>query len=164
MSMGWIMKLVKDYEKAINVLLERIDWLDENNINVYSTWNKNYVSSGKLKNIYGDNFYVLYDGHEIVAAASLCFFDVWEDWVDKKEAIYIGKMATPLKYRGKGYAKKMIEAAKEFGIAQGVDRIRLEVFPELYKIIEIYKECGFKFVKEVVWDSGNVGHFYECKL
>ena len=82
----------------------------------------------------------------------VCIFAVaYEDpfiWKEKNTdpSVYIHRIVTNPKFRGKHYVIKIIEWAKEHAIAHGKDYIRMDTWGDNQKLIDYYTECGFAFL------------------
>lgn len=72
-------------------------------------------------------------------------FEIWEER-NKDRAIYIHRIATHPRYRGKNFVKKIVEWAKEYGLANKRQYVRLDTLGNNVKLIEHYKNAGFTFL------------------
>ena len=59
-------------------------------------------------------------------------------------------------YRGKGFGRKLIEQCFKSASKFGFKKVYLETMPELKMAMGLYEQCGFKYLKGPL---GNSGHF-----
>jgi GNAT superfamily N-acetyltransferase len=56
---------------------------------------------------------------------------------------YLGFMYVKLEHRGKGVNQKIIEALKQWAIAQGITELRLDVYHDNLPAVKAYEKAGF---------------------
>lgn len=57
---------------------------------------------------------------------------------------YLGFMYVEPAYRGKGVNQKILEALKQWSVAQGITEMRLDVYHDNLVAIKAYEKAGFK--------------------
>ena len=69
-------------------------------------------------------------------------------WGDKNidPSVYIHRITTNPKFRGKGLVKKIVEWSKNYATQNGKKFIRMDTVGENHKLIEHYTSCGFDFL------------------
>lgn len=91
-----------------------------------------------------------------------CFFSmlhndpmVWDE-KDTEPSLYLHRIVTNPAFRGRGYVKKIISWASEFGRAAGKRYIRLDTGRGNRRLNEYYQECGFVYCGvKLFQDDGN---------
>lgn len=99
----------------------------------------NEISEGRLWKIIID--------HEIACIFSIDFSDplIWGP-KDADPAIYLHRIATNPKFRGKGFVRYIIEWAIHYGKIHEKKFIRLDTFGDNEGLIDYYQKCGFTFL------------------
>jgi len=131
-------------EEAIHIMREAAQWL----ICVGKPmWDLDDVSMENLTNP-PDEFHVMWDGQESIAAMILSFEDrfFWPH-IPANTSGFIHKLAVRRKFAGKGYAKQMVEQAKKVCLATGIHSLRLDCDPHREGLLKLYHACGFKLVE-----------------
>ena len=69
-------------------------------------------------------------------------------WGDKNidPSVYIHRITTNPKFRGKGLVKKIVEWSKNYATENRKNFIRMDTVGENHKLIEHYTSCGFDFL------------------
>ena len=72
----------------------------------------------------------------------------WKVKLKESEFAIIHTLATHYKSYGKGVAKKMVNFCLQLAKERGYKAVRLDVVPDNYPAIELYKSLGFTFAGE----------------
>jgi len=133
-----------DKEEAINIMKEAAQWLIEMG---RPMWEIEELSCEKMKNS-PEEFYVLWDGNESVAAMMLNFEDPFF-WlhVAPNTSGFVHKLSVRRKFAGKGYAKLLIEHGKEICLRKEIHCLRLDCDPHRKGLLKFYDSCGFSLVE-----------------
>lgn len=77
---------------------------------------------------------------------SIAFTDrlVWDER-DTEPSIYLHRIITNPKYRGKGYVRHITAWAEHFGRATGKQYIRLDTHRDNRRLNQYYLECGYTY-------------------
>lgn len=70
---------------------------------------------------------------------------IWED-KNIDPSVYIHRITTNSKFRGKGLVKKIAEWSKNYATQNGKMFVRMDTVGENHKLIEHYTSCGFDFL------------------
>jgi ribosomal protein S18 acetylase RimI-like enzyme len=89
---------------------------------------------------------MIMDG-EVVCIWATTFSDplIWED-KNMDPSVYIHRITTNPRFRGKGLVKKIVEWARNYATNKGKKFVRMDTVGENLKLIEHYKDCGFDFL------------------
>ena len=81
----------------------------------------------------------------------LCFEDpfFWPD-LEPNTSGFIHKLSVRRAYAGKGYAKQMIEHARDVCIRSGIHSLRLDCDPHREGLMKFYHDCGFSLMERKV--------------
>ena len=111
-------------------------------------WNTDEFTPERFHNP-PDDFIVMWDGAESVAALILNFEDTffWPD-IPADTSGFIHKLSVRRKYAGHGMAEKMVEHAVQVCKSRGIPALRLDCDPHRPGLCAFYKRCGFK-LKEI---------------
>lgn len=87
---------------------------------------------------------------EIACVFTLALNDpqIWEE-KDVDPAVYIHRIATNPKFRGKHFVKEIITWVKEYAIAHDKEYVRLDTLGGNVKLNNYYVSCGFSYLGEV---------------
>jgi len=90
---------------------------------------------------------------------------IWGD-AEGKEAIYLHRMATLDKYRGKSIAKKIVEWAAIEAWESKKKFIRIDTWADNEALTAYYQHLGFKFVKKTILppESDLPEHYYNIEV
>lgn len=85
--------------------------------------------------------------NEVACIFAITYNDlsIWKER-DVDPAIYIHRIVTNPKYRGKAFVKDIIVWAKQFCLENNKNFIRMDTWSDNPKLVEYYVNCGFKFV------------------
>lgn len=64
-------------------------------------------------------------------------------YLQHKEKAYLGFMYVEPAFRGKGINKKIIDALKQWSLAQNISELRLDVYYDNISAINAYEKAGF---------------------
>ena len=89
---------------------------------------------------------MMIDG-EVVCIWATTFSDplIWED-KNIDPSVYIHRITTNPKFRGKGLVKIIVEWSKNYATENGKKFVRMDTVGENLKLIEHYTACGFDFL------------------
>ncbi len=144
--------------------------MNKNGINI---WNDIYPYEVFAEDISNSRLYLLTEGKTIVAAFALCKTSSGEKavrWEDPDaRALYIYRFAVNPIYSGKGYAKHMLQKARETAREKGASYLRLFVVDINIPAINLYVGDGFSQVDGINIERINNGpelreFGYEVKL
>lgn len=84
---------------------------------------------------------------EIACVYSIAYADpiIWGPTSDKN-AMYIHRIVTNRQFSGRGYVKVITEWAKDHARQNGLRFVRMDTWGDNQKLIDYYRDCGFKFV------------------
>lgn len=87
---------------------------------------------------------------EIACVFTLAFNDpqIWEE-KDKDPAVYIHRIATNPKFRGKHFVKHIIAWVKQYAIENDKEYVRLDTLSGNEKLNNYYVSCGFTYLGAV---------------
>ena len=131
-------------EVAIHIMREAAQW----SIGIERPlWDLNDLSMDNLINP-PDEFHVMRDGEESIAAMILSFEDrfFWPH-IPANTSGFIHKLAVRRKFAGQGYAKQMVEQAKKVCRAKGIHYLRLDCDSHREGLLRLYGDCGFTLVE-----------------
>jgi len=86
--------------------------------------------------------------------------EIWEE-KDKKDSIYIHRIATNPGFRGNRYIHKIVKWAKKYAKQKEKQFVRLDTLGNNTRLIEHYTSAGFKFLGmfELTDTSNLPGHY-----
>jgi GNAT superfamily N-acetyltransferase len=86
------------------------------------------------------------ENEEMACVFSVTFHDelIWGER-DKNPSIYLHRIVTDPEYMGRGYVRHIVDWARIYSIANGIQFIRLDTFGGNDKLNQYYEECGFVF-------------------
>jgi ribosomal protein S18 acetylase RimI-like enzyme len=90
---------------------------------------------------YGYRQFALYDNGQVVAVVGI---NKTYNPNYKTPAFDVTNVVVGTKYRNKGVGSKLMDCCKDLARAEGVDCVRLCVYPENYKAHAFYQKNGFK--------------------
>lgn len=93
---------------------------------------------------------------EVAAVFAITYSDP-EIWGEKNNdpAIYIHRIVTHPRFRGRGYVKAIINWAKEHGRRQGKQFIRMDTWGDNQLLIDYYVHSGFRFLGTVTPEASD---------
>ncbi|AOC94471.1 Acetyltransferase (GNAT) family protein [Flavobacterium anhuiense] len=116
------------------------------------------------KEIAENRHYIIKEGIEIACTFVITFNDliIWKE-ASKDPAIYLHRIATNPKFRGRSYVKKIIEWAKEYAKQKGKEYIRLDTHSGNERINKYYSSCGFTYkgISTIEWTNELPEHYKE---
>lgn len=130
------MTLVTELTSATASEIEAMDAL------MHELSSASYCSEEKLKAVLGDSgshIYVIKDGGNIVATASLCVFHTPEFTLGAVEAVVVSE-----RHRGKGYGKALMEHIINESRRFGCDKLHLTSNPRREAANRLYQDLGFR--------------------
>jgi GNAT superfamily N-acetyltransferase len=86
------------------------------------------------------------DDDQVACFFSIAFNDrlIW-DARDAEPSVYLHRIVTNPRFRGRGYVKHIVAWAEAFGRALGKQWVRLDTGRDNAKLNAYYQECGFVF-------------------
>ena len=116
------------------------------------------------KEIAEERHFKIMEGDEISCTFVVTFNDliIWKNAI-QDNAIYLHRIATNPKFRGRSYVKKIIEWSKEYSKQKNITFIRLDTHSGNEKINSYYSSCGFTFkgISNIEWTSDLPEHYKE---
>lgn len=93
---------------------------------------------------------ILIDG-QIASIFAIAFNDpmIWKE-KDNDPSIYIHRIVTNPAFRGQNFVTDIISWAREFGLANDKEFIRLDTWGDNPRLIAYYQKCGFNYLGNVV--------------
>jgi ribosomal protein S18 acetylase RimI-like enzyme len=87
------------------------------------------------------------DDGEIANIFSITFGDpiLWGDR-SNAPAIYIHRIVTDPRFRGRGYVQAITDWSKQFAAENGLRFVRMDTWSDNQKLLDYYQNCGFKFL------------------
>ncbi|MGB5822123.1 MAG: GNAT family N-acetyltransferase [Saonia sp.] len=82
--------------------------------------------------------------NSVVVSSGYAIIKKAKSYLDHTEYAYLGFMYTHPEFRGKGINKMIVDALKKWSIDQGLNEIRLTVYPDNAPAIRAYEKIGFK--------------------
>ena len=131
-------------------------------------WDINDLTPENISNPI-EEFYVLWENEEGIAAMTLSFEDrfLWPH-IKPNTSGFIHKLSVRRKHAGKGYAKTMAEHAKNVCLSKGIKYLRLDCDPHRAGLLKFYETCGFTLVEIKQLNTPKLGvidlAMYEMKL
>lgn len=92
---------------------------------------------------------IILDG-EIACVFCVAYSDplIWGE-KDKDPSIYLHRIVTNPKFRGKNFVVEIINWALEFGKNSGKKYLRMDTWGDNAKLREYYVKCGFNFLEVI---------------
>ncbi|MEA9413856.1 GNAT family N-acetyltransferase [Flavobacterium sp. PL02] len=116
------------------------------------------------KEIAEDRHFIIKDEGEVACTFVLTFNDliIWKE-ASADPAVYLHRIATNPKFRGRSYVTKIIEWVKVYAKENGKEYIRLDTHSGNERINKYYMSCGFDFkgVSVIEWTSELPEHYKE---
>ncbi|MBK9154168.1 MAG: GNAT family N-acetyltransferase [Chloracidobacterium sp.] len=73
----------------------------------------------------------------------------------RENAMYLHRIVTNPKFRGRGYVKLITAWAKAHARENGLRFVRMDTWGDNQKLIEYYRACGFRYVGDVTPDGSD---------
>ena len=91
---------------------------------------------------------------EIACIFAITYNDsaIWKER-DVDPSIYIHRIVTNPKFRGRAFVKGIIEWAKDFCVENKKKFIRMDTWADNPKLVDYYVNCGFKYVGDTLPNS-----------
>ncbi|NJN77871.1 MAG: GNAT family N-acetyltransferase [Saprospiraceae bacterium] len=87
--------------------------------------------------------------NEIACIFAITFSDV-EIWRERTEpSVFIHRIVTNAKFRGRNFVLIIIEWAKEFCKKNDLEFIRIDTWGDNPRLVEYYIKCGFTFIDTI---------------
>ena len=106
--------------------------------------------------------FIIHDNQEIAATFLITHDDpiIWKN-ANQDFAIYLHRIATKPKFRGRYFVKKIVEWARAYANEHGQQFIRLDTHSGNEKINSYYSSCGFiyKGISEIEWTPDLPEHY-----
>jgi ribosomal protein S18 acetylase RimI-like enzyme len=116
------------------------------------------------KEIAEDRHFIIKDEGEVACTFVLTFNDliIWKE-ASADPAVYLHRIATNPKFRGRSYVTKIIEWVKIYAKENGKSYIRLDTHSGNERINKYYMSCGFDFkgVSVIEWTNELPEHYKE---
>ncbi len=130
-----------DTESIIRLILERMDWMEQNGI---EQWNKTgyflaYPAAYFHQKIVSGDFFAATENGIIVGAAALFLQD--PRWNDGKKALYIHHLVASTAVPGAG--KALLLFAQQLAVRQSIPLLRLDSQVGNQKLGDYYDAFGF---------------------
>jgi ribosomal protein S18 acetylase RimI-like enzyme len=89
----------------------------------------------------------LVDDDQIACIFSVTYADpmIWHER-SADSAMYIHRIVTNPEFRGRAYVRSITDWAKEFARSNAIRYVRMDTWGDNQKLIDYYKDCGFKFL------------------
>ena len=151
----------KDIPIIEGILLDAIQWMDENELHQWEVENVKW--SNLSKNYAISDFFIAYDGDIPAACMALIDYDpvFWED-IPRGASLYLHKVAVIRKYAGKGFSKELIDFAKTQAKDCGIKALRLDCHKNRYKVRAVYEKQGFLCAEKKTLFGRYETAFYVC--
>ena len=96
------------------------------------------------------------DEEQIACIYSVTYADpmIWRE-KSMDSAMYIHRIVTNPGFRGRGYARAITEWAKNFAGSSNIRFIRMDTWGDNQKLINYYRDCGFKYLGVTVPEIGD---------
>lgn len=130
------------------ILLDAVNWMSQNGLQ--NQWNESNIRWAILAKSYNiSDFYIDYQNDLPVACMALTDYDptYWPD-IPKDGALYLHKLAVKRSFAGNGYAKELIDYAKNLALNFKIKAVRLNCNQHRVKLREVYEREGFVCVEE----------------
>lgn len=142
----------KDIYDVINLIKERIDWMDEKGI---KQWNKtNYLSSYPMSYfedlVDDDLLYVLVDPNNIVVGA-MALLEYDPRWPGYNDALFVHNLVSKKGIPNLG--KVMINKAIMVATSMHKKYLRLDASSDNQRLNHYYQEIGFEYIDS--FDEGD---------
>lgn len=150
----------EDIDAVFDIYNEATSYQKTVNIKSWRGFEKSLIE----KEIEENRHFIIKEEDEIACTFVLTF----NDWIIWKEAaadpaVYLHRIATNPKFRGRSYVKKIIEWAKKYAKENGKDYIRLDTHSGNERINNYYTSCGFDYkgISTIQWTSELPEHYKE---
>jgi GNAT superfamily N-acetyltransferase len=146
-----------------NALIERYNWLNDHNIHMWKIENLNV--EGMIARYENPIFYGAFEDEVFIGGFILIEQDkrYWPNNLHDK-AFYFHKFVVRPQFSGLGYADRILEWVKEFGIKKDKTYIRLDYEKRREYLRNMYLKHGFKDFSEMQTSEGNIVILAECKI
>jgi GNAT superfamily N-acetyltransferase len=146
-----------------DALIERYNWLNDHNLHMWKI--ENLDIEGMIKRYEKPVFYGAFEDQTCVGGFILLDEDkrYWPNNLNDK-AFYFHKFVVRPNFSGMGYADKILEWVKEYGIHKNKNYIRLDYEKRREYLRNMYLKHGFADHSEMETSEGNVLVLAECKI
>ena len=143
-----------DVEEALSIIREAAQWLIDTG---KPMWMLDEITRESIQNP-ADEFIVLWDGTESVAAMTLSFEDrfFWPD-VQEGSSGFIHKLSVRRKFAGIGAPRMLIDFAMRLCRDKGIFELRLDCDPHRKGLCDFYEGCGFKLLEVKTVNTKRLG-------
>jgi ribosomal protein S18 acetylase RimI-like enzyme len=92
-------------------------------------------------------FWKIVEGDGVACIFSIAYADpiIWGE-SSHKSAMYIHRIVTDPKFRGRHYVRAIADWAKNHALEKELRFIRMDTWGDNQKLIDYYQSCGFKFL------------------
>jgi ribosomal protein S18 acetylase RimI-like enzyme len=90
---------------------------------------------------------------------------IWDE-KDRDSAIYVHRIVTNPKFRGKGFVQIITDWAMDYAGSNNIDFVRLDTWQDNAKLHQIYQKAGFTYVgiKSITPTKDLPKHYWGTKL
>ncbi|MEO6177894.1 MAG: GNAT family N-acetyltransferase [Flavobacterium circumlabens] len=150
----------EDIDAVFDIYNEATAYQKTVNIKSWRGFEKSLIE----KEIEENRHLIIREEDEIACTFVLTFNDliIWKE-AAADPAVYIHRIATNPKFRGRSYVKKIIEWVKTYAKENGKTYIRLDTHSGNERINKYYTSCGFDYkgISVIEWTAELPEHYKE---
>ncbi|TCN60914.1 GNAT family N-acetyltransferase [Flavobacterium circumlabens] len=150
----------EDIDAVFDIYNEATAYQKTVNIKSWRGFEKSLIE----KEIEENRHFIIREEDEIACTFVLTFNDliIWKE-AAADPAVYIHRIATNPKFRGRSYVKKIIEWVKTYAKENGKTYIRLDTHSGNERINKYYTSCGFDYkgISVIEWTAELPEHYKE---
>lgn len=139
-----------DLDEVMALLNERIRWLHERGSEQWNT-GRDFKAS-IADSVDRRNTWLLRDGDAFIGTLTVSSVgdpDFWTPEELKDPALYVGKMASPVRRRGEGLGRLMLLWAQDWAARSGFELLRWDVWRTNKQLQEYYRSIGGQYLRTV---------------
>ena len=158
--MKFLKTVNEDIDAVFDIYNEATAYQKTVNIKSWRGFEKSLIE----KEIEENRHFIIREEDEIACTFVLTFNDliIWKE-AAADPAVYIHRIATNPKFRGRSYVKKIIEWVKTYAKENGKTYIRLDTHSGNERINKYYTSCGFDYkgISVIEWTAELPEHYKE---
>lgn len=143
--------LHSDIETIRHIYLSTVKWMSDNH---FKQWR--YTDIELLFELFKISEFFVYDYNtEILGFIIISKTDIANNWKNfsSKKSLYLYRLVIERAHTKKGYAKELLDFAKEYGFSHGFEQLCLLCLKRKTKLIQFYLENDFFCIYEAVIPS-----------
>lgn len=150
--------VLEDIDSIMTLLKSVIKDMESQKIN---QWNEFYPTAETFENdiLKQSLFLIRAEENDEEGLVGMIAFDEIQpseysqmDWLSKNEpALVIHRLAVNPKYQGKGFARKLMDFAEDYGRNHGYKAVRLDAYTGNARTLSFYEKNGYKKTGEILF-------------